>query len=284
MNAVRYNQQENFYANIKGTNVYVDYINKRLKILDYQFISDDEIREIIDFSMLHDLGKIISYCRVKQLKQFRSCGFVIEGIINGYFQGEDAYCISCFLDTKRQIALKTEEEDSILRQCQNDDMVFPSWEKKTHTIRYAVEGDIPQMIKLFSTVFETYPSPVFSKDYLKKEMYDHTLYMVAEENGEIISIAAAEMDKWNLNAEITDCVTYPEHRGKGILPDIIHSLEAELMGKEFRIAYSLARAINPGINKALHKLKYRYSGRLVNNCHICGGFEDMNVWAKRLLK
>ncbi|HCP15639.1 MAG TPA: putative beta-lysine N-acetyltransferase, partial [Peptococcaceae bacterium] len=29
-------------------------------------------------------------------------------------------------------------------------------------------------------------------------------------------------------------------------------------------------------------MHYEYSGRLVNNCDICGGFEDMNIWVKRL--
>lgn len=284
MNAVQYNRQENYYTNIKGVNVYVDYTNKRLKILDYQFISDNEIREIIDFSMAEGLGKIISYCRIKLLIQFRSCGFVVEGVINGFFQGEDAYCISYFLDTKRQVALKTEEADSILYHCINDEMRFTIREQQTYIIRQAVEDDIPQMIKLFSAVFETYPSPVFSMEYLKKVMHEQVAYKVAEENGKIISIASAEMNKLNLNAEITDCATYPEYRGKGILSDLIHYLEAELIERDFRMVYSLARAINPGINKALFKLKYRYSGRLVNNCHICGGFEDMNIWAKRLLK
>jgi beta-lysine N6-acetyltransferase len=68
------------------------------------------------------------------------------------------------------------------------------------------------------------------------------------------------------------------------LQNIIYSLEEDLKEKGFYIAYSLVRAVNPGINKALSKLEYEYGGRLINNCHICGGFEDMNVWVKKLEK
>ena len=61
---------------------------------------------------------------------------------------------------------------------------------------------------------------------------------------------------------------------------------AEKMGiittNDFKILYSLSRAINPSINKVLANLDYKYCGRLVNNCHICGDFEDMNIWVKKL--
>lgn len=36
------------------------------------------------------------------------------------------------------------------------------------------------------------------------------------------------------------------------------------------------------MNRVLVQHGYAYSGRLVNNCDICGGFEDMNLWAKEL--
>ncbi|PKM76108.1 MAG: putative beta-lysine N-acetyltransferase [Firmicutes bacterium HGW-Firmicutes-15] len=282
MNAVQTNQHKNCYITIKGVNIYLDHTNERLKILDYPCISDNIIREIIDFAKDEGLGKIISNCRIKLLKLFNSNGFVIEGIINGFFQGEDAYCISYYIDPQRQVFSQKEEEDSILYQCLSDTKIFSLQKKHKYTIRRANVRDIPEMIKLFSTVFESYPSPVFSMEYLKKIMSEHVLFKLAEENGEIISIASADMDKLNLNAEITDCATYPEHRGRGILPSLIYSLEADLKEKGFRTAYSLSRAVNLGINKALSRLEYKYGGRLINNCHICGGYEDMNIWVKKL--
>jgi len=278
MNTAPYNQPEYYYAAIKGVKVYLDYTNERLKILDYQYISENILSEIINFTKDEGLGKIISNCRIDFLHPFQSSGFVIEGIINRFFRGEDAYCVSCFINPLRGASPRRKADDSIL----SDTKMYSPLRKHNYTIRQANAMDIPAMIKLFTAVFASYPSPVFSVAYLEKVMHEQVLFKVAEEDGEIIGIASSDMDILNLNAEITDCATYPEHQGKGILQNIVHSLEDDLKEKGFCTAYSLARAVNPGINKALSRLEYKYGGRLVNNCHICGGFEDMNVWVKIL--
>jgi len=98
----------------------------------------------------------------------------------------------------------------------------------------------------------------------------------------IVSAASADMDYTNLNAEITDCATYPEYRGQGLLSNLVYSLEQDLTQKGFYTLCSLSRAMNPGINSVLFKHGYKYTGRLISNCHICGGFEDMNIWVKKL--
>lgn len=284
MNSVEFSGKANFYTDIKNVKLYVDYTNQRLKILNYPFVSDDIISLIIDFARKEGLGKIISNCSIKLLKPFRNCGFKIEGVINSFFQGEDAYCISLFIDKNREVPLHKEEEDEILYQCVFERKKHFSAGKTKYIVRNAELIDIPQMVQLFIKVFETYPSPVFNGDYLKSVMNKQVFFKVAVENEKIISIASADTDTHNMNAEITDCATYPEHRGRGILTNLIQSLEHDLKNRGFITLYSLSRAINPGINKSLSKLDYRYGGRLVNNCHICGGFEDMNIWVKKLRK
>ncbi len=282
MKVLESRSKENYYTSINGSKIFVDYTNERLKILDYHNITDSNIIGIIDFASENGLGKIISNCRIRILEPYRKCGFKIEGLIKGFFQGEDAYCVSFFVDKKREVSTKTAEEDEIISKCDVENKKNYLKESQSYVIRNAETSDIPQMIKLFANVFESYPSPVFNGDYLHEIMKEQVLFKVAVEDGKIISIASADMDKENFNAEITDCATYPEHRGRGILPNLIQSLEQELLQKEFITLYSLSRAINPGINRTLGKLKYRYCGRLVNNCHICGGFEDMNIWVKNL--
>ncbi|OPZ80752.1 MAG: N-acetyltransferase YodP [bacterium ADurb.Bin429] len=49
-----------------------------------------------------------------------------------------------------------------------------------------------------------------------------------------------------------------------------------------RSLFTLARATSVGINTAFSRLGYTYNGRLVNNCHIAGDWEDMNLWVTRL--
>lgn len=283
MNAVPF--KNNYYLKYKNVDLYVDYANGRLKILDYPGIAESIIKETITFAEQEGLGKIITNCRIRLLKPFRDAGFIVEGLINGFFKGEDAYCISYFIDKSRSVSVRKEEEDTILYKSVNEKSKFTPGLDSSYAIRDASVSDIPQMVKLFSEVFKTYPSPVFSAEYLKKVMSDKVLFKVATTNDDrIISVASADMDIINLNAEMTDCATYPEYRGSGLLSNLIHSLEYDLKSKGFYTLYSLSRAINPGINISLSKLDYRYCGRLINNCHICGSFEDMNIWVKRLKK
>lgn len=282
MRSLKNNYLENYYTDVKGVKVMVDYTNERLKICDYSSITDGIVMDIIDFAMKLNMGKIISNCQLKYLKSFKNCGFKTEGTINGFFRGEDAYYISLFLKKNREISTHKIQEDEIIRLVVEEKRNKPKIEIPKFMVRNALESDIPQITKLFSSVFESYPSPIFSSDYLKEIMVEKILFKVIEEDGNIISIASADMDKLNMNAEITDCATYPQYRGKGLLFSIIRSLENDLKEKGFYSLYSHTRAINTGINKTLSKLGYKYNGRLINNCHICGSFEDMNIWVKQL--
>jgi hypothetical protein len=71
-------------------------------------------------------------------------------------------------------------------------------------------------------------------------------------------------------------------RGKGYLNQLIFALERDLKASGFRTSFSLARARSFGMNLVLSKRGYDYSGRHINNCRIMNGFEDMNIWVKRL--
>ncbi len=267
----------------QGTEVFLDYANSRLKVLKYNQLSVNMIMNAVSLARTEKFGKVLVNCRLKDLKYFKEAGFVIEGMINGFFKGEDAYCMSLFLDKEREQSKNKEKEDEILELCfEKERILVPPDLNCEYKIRNSIENDIPQMVKLFKTVFKTYPSPIFDQDYLKKIMNKKVLFKVALKDNMIVSIASADMDKENLNAEITDCATYPEYRGQGLLSNLAYMLEKELVERKFNTLYSLSRAINAGINISLGKLGYDYGGRLVNNCDICGGFEDMNIWVKKI--
>lgn len=285
MNIIDLKIQDDYYTTINKIPVHVDFTSQRLKIFDFKNISDTTISDILKFAKEKGLGKVISNSPISLLHHFKNCGFKIEGKINGFFSGKTAYCVSFFIDDRRGISLNRVKEDTILNQCA-ENTKFSIKEPHKYVIRDAKRDDIPQMIKLFSTVFETYPSPIYSSDYLQKVMGKQILFKVAVEveDDQIISIASADLNINNVNAEITDCATYPEHRGRGILPNLILCLEKDLHERGFYTLYSLSRAINPGINKTLSKLDYSWCGRLINNCHICGNFEDMNIWVKNTKK
>lgn len=283
MRADRCDLNNDYYTKIDRTKAFVDLTNKRLKILDLNAISLQSLKRIIHFASKLHLGKIICNSNKESLESFVSAGFAIEGRINGYFKGEDAFCMSYYINSDRNICSNFTQKDLLVKQCLSlQNSYVYNENNQVYQIRTATENDIPEMIKLFSTVFLTYPTPIYNQEYLKEAMNNKILYKVAVYDEKIVSIASADMDKENLNAEITDCATSPAYRGKGILANIIYSLECDLKDKGFLTLYSLCRAINPSINFVLSKHNYNFTGRMVNNCNICGTFEDMNIWVKNI--
>jgi putative beta-lysine N-acetyltransferase len=266
---------------INGVNVRIDKMNNRLRILDYENLSENIISEVIRFAKEKDLGKIISNCPVNDLKVFEENGFSNEGTIRNFYRGKDASCPSFFLKPGRSVSRHPKREDTIIRMALEKKRTYKP-RKTGLEIRTATQEDIPAMIDIFKTVFESYPTPVHEENYLERVMDSRIYFKAAFDGGKLISIASADMDKKNLNAEITDCATYPKYRGHGLLSKLISAIENDIRKMGFISAYSLSRAINPGINISLSKLSYDYTGRLVNNCDICGGFEDMNIWCKKL--
>jgi putative beta-lysine N-acetyltransferase len=271
-----------YYTTIDKTKIYYDIINNRVKILNNSNISIQSLNEIISFASSHNVGKIICNSDIENVKSFSEQGFCIEGKIDGFYKGKDAICMSYFIDSSRKNSTDTVEKNWIIKQCLKKKNTYNFSDTIKYSIRTATPDDVGEIVDLFSTVFLSYPTPVYDQDYLRQTMNGKILYKVAVFEGKIVGIASADMDSVNLNAEMTDCATYPEHRGKGILSNIIYQLEVELKNMNFITLYSLSRAINPGINMVLSKHNYNYAGRLIKNCNICNAFEDMNIWAKKL--
>ena len=111
-------------------------------------------------------------------------------------------------------------------------------------------------------------------------MQQGTTYVYIEEEGEIVSVASAEVNEIFHNAELTDCATLPVAAGKGYMKKLLYFLEQKLKREGITCCYTIARSESLSMNKAFSQLGYTYGGRLVNNCFIYSGLEDMNVWYK----
>jgi putative beta-lysine N-acetyltransferase len=274
-------EKTNFNKKFGSLDVYIDYTNNRLKISDNNKLDLKDIEEVIDYSKKNKFTKILVNSKLVNIKGYIGCGFLMEGFIKGFFKGEDACCLSYFLNKDRNFSLNKEKEDEIIRKCfENTNKIKSNKNLKGLEIRTLLEDDILQMINLFKKVFKTYPTPVFDKNYLLSVIDKKILFKGIFENNILISMASADLDNDNLNCEITDCATNENYRGRGFLGILIDSLEEEVKERGYKCLYSLSRAINYGINSSLSKKGYYYCGRLVNNCDICGGFEDMNIWVK----
>ncbi|MGR6837487.1 putative beta-lysine N-acetyltransferase [Syntrophomonas erecta] len=277
-------KDKDFYKDIDGTLLFLDVINSRVKILNHQYLKSSHLIYAKQLAIANNMGKIISFAPQECYDLFQEAGFKVEGRIEGFFKGTLALCYSYFIDSHRMFSSNGDDEKSFI-QCSQDH--FPGQDllaKFPYLLRDASYKDIPQMIKLFKSVFATYPSPVFNGNYIFDNIQKNKVrYKVALHDGKVIGIASAEMDHDNLNAEITDCVTLPLYRGQGILTAIIQELEEYLQDHGFICLYSLARTKHPAVNKAFYRQGYTFSGRMVNNCDICGSLEDMNIWVKLIV-
>ncbi len=81
---------------------------------------------------------------------------------------------------------------------------------------------------------------------------------------------------------MTDFATLPQYRKQGIAQKLLHEMERNIKEKDFRMSYTIARAMSPGINITFARCGYTYAGTLINNTNISGSIESMNVWYKKL--
>jgi putative beta-lysine N-acetyltransferase len=208
---------------------------------------------------------------------------MMEGVLKYFFKGGDAYVLSRFSSKNRIMSDVLLEEAQLVEK-----IVYGSPGKEPKPldpkikIIKATKNHISDLVSIYRTTFETYPSPLTNPDYVKSSMDRDVIYRLAFYEDTAIAAASAEIDPKNANAEMTDCATIPEAQGQGIMQHLLVALEEDVKEMKLLSVYTLARAISYGMNCAFFRLGYEFSGRLINNCDIFGRFEDMNIWVKKL--
>lgn len=259
--------------------VYADEFNKRIRIDDYNGELPDVLtlikQEIQDWT-----EKLIVKSRSNDLPFFISQGFTNEGFIRKYFSGADMYFVTMYFSAGREQSKKWHEEQSIITQILKVDNDGATQNLKD--IKIASHDEVDELANLYGEVFQVYPAPLNKPEYVKKTMDEGTLYVYIREEDKIVSAASAELNRKHGNAELTDCASLERVQGKGHMKKLLFKLEQELKTQGILCLYSLARAESYGMNKAFFQLGYTYGGRLINNCFIYSGLEDMNVWYKNM--
>jgi putative beta-lysine N-acetyltransferase len=217
-----------------------------------------------------------------QAVQFMEQGFNLEGKIPGYYQEEASWWVTFYLDPSREIRSREEEETAILEtvfaRC------FIPWAVKplvrSRCLRRAQPKDAVRLSKFYSRIFTTYPSQITDPDYLAKNITGGIPYLYIEVDGQIISAIGAELDKFNLSAELSDCATDPAVAGEGLMYILYRDMEILLGEMGYKTLFTLARALSNGMNLVAACSGYQFSGQLINNCNICGDYGTMNLWVK----
>ena len=245
-------------------------------------ITNKEIELIEEKFLTESTGKIIIYTLSNYSHKLEKLKFKKEAEMEGFFNGEAAQIMTRYIKEDRGLSKYPEEANEVLKIVGQDKKDL-SQVKTDYHLELVKEKELPELAALFKTVFPVYPTNVYDPEYLKKAMETDYIFITAKNDKHEIIGAASAMKSGFGSAEITDCAVLPEYRGKQILHGIILALEQELVKQGIFNSYSITRSISAGMNMTVKRLGYLYQGTLTNNCIISTGFEDMNIWTKRLI-
>ncbi|WP_066637741.1 putative beta-lysine N-acetyltransferase [Desulfolucanica intricata] len=259
----------------------VDTINRRIWTLSYSFSNVQSfVRYLSEKALEYNMEKIIIPARAGDWHALAEQGWLNEGKIPHFFSGKPMAFYVKYIKNERQHNPYWPEEKKIIDTVVQKPLYNSFSLPPGFIVEKPQSGHISALSKVFSEVFETYPTPLSNEDYLRYIMKENAYFKIIVKEGEIVSIASAEIDWKYKNAEITNCATLPEYRGLGLMRTIIKKIEQDCLKMGLKSFYTLARSKSFGMNQVFSRLGYKYEGTLVNNCHICGDFEDMNLWSK----
>ncbi|MFZ5815672.1 MAG: putative beta-lysine N-acetyltransferase [Bacillota bacterium] len=261
-----------------------DQRNERLTLLSYAYYGDIAplVELLIDTARQERFGKLVVVARGSDWEAFLTRGFALEASSHRYFHGAPGHFMSYFLSAERQVRDRLEEEQALLQSVLEQERADPAQLPDGYRMAEASPAQAEELAALYDRVFPTYPSPLSDPAYVREliESGDGLFLLAVTGDGQIASAAAAEIDRENANAEITNCATLPDHRGEGLMATLVDAVQGRLAEQQIECVYSMARAHSYGMNLVLHRLGYQYRGRLIRHAHIGGSFEDLNLWEK----
>ncbi len=265
--------------------LFLDQYNQRLRVLGYR--AEDVGPLVMALRRLADANgfdKIIVMASHDDWQGFLRFGYVLEAVLEYYHGGEDAFIVSKFRSQERLDSPNLMDETQMIESITADGGHAASRKEvpEGYTIRLARRDDIFSLLGLYAEIFDSYPSPLKHASYLEHIFQKESLFAVCTHDGSVVAAASAELMPSKRAAELTDCATRKEARGKGLMSHLLLRLEEELRRRDYVCAYTMARARSYGMNSVFHNLGYEYTGRLINNCDIYGAYEDMNIWVKDL--
>lgn len=258
----------------------VDLYNQRCICIILE-ISESVINHFHQLEQNQNINKIIVYTLPENVEFLEKNGFDQEGEISHFFFGKDGYILTKYKEDFRKKSTSLEVNKKVMDLVKKDNKVFSNIELgEEFQIQLATKNEIIPLSSLYKKVFRYYPTHVHNPEYINKVISQTYFFVVILHQDKLISAASAIINPKYKNAEITDCATDPDYRGKSLMYHIILEIEKELRKRDIPTFYSLTRAQSFGMNLTVKRLGYQYGGTLINNCIIYSGFEDMNIWTK----
>jgi putative beta-lysine N-acetyltransferase len=218
---------------------------------------------------------------------FLNLGYVQEAEIPNLYSGKQSAIILAYYSSKNRKLENNRTENEKVYRLSIEKQVPPESIQKIQlennfSLHNLTQDDVPEIAALYNTIFSSYPFPINESSFLVETMESHVDYFGIKTDGELIALSSLEKDTENLNAEMTDFATLTKWQGFSLAKYLLVHMEKEARLNGLKTAYTIARAESPGINIVFTKNAYQYGGRLINNTHISGHIESMNIWYKTL--
>jgi putative beta-lysine N-acetyltransferase len=258
----------------------LDRRNKRLVVNGYMPGTEPQklAESLRTAAQENNLGKIWLWAKPADVPDFLNRGFQLEGHLFRGRSTEFAVSLAYFQQRERGQSEKISMEDEILKHVSSIPRVSRISSPLEVTLGILNQMYAEQVSQLLTRVFSSYPTPVENPHYIRSLMQNGCIFAGAHYQGKLISIAAAYPEPASGRCELTDCATLEQYRGYSLTEKLLEILEKEVDRLGSYVFYTLARAQSAAMNRVFYKSGYRFRGRLINNCHISGSFQDMNLW------
>ncbi|HEY8908670.1 MAG TPA: putative beta-lysine N-acetyltransferase [Desulfosporosinus sp.] len=260
----------------------VDDRNKRLVVNGYPQGTTPSLygRHLIHIAETKKLDKIWLWALPADVPEFLGCGFQIEGsVFRGNYE-EFVVSLAYYVRGARGHSDQLQSHNDIIHTVRTEPINRSKALPLGIELKLLDESFAPQISELLAEVFTSYPSPIANPQYFRSLIQKGNIFAGAFSQDKLIGVAAAHLDPILNRCEMTDCATLEEYRGKSLSEHLLTILEQEVQKLGAFNLFTLARAQSYGMNRVFHKLGYNYQGRLINNCHIAGSFENMNLWVR----
>ena len=225
-------------------------------------------------------GRIVVLSDFRFAKTLMIQGFKIEGIMPGFYQGrQDCAVLGAYPDASRQSLTNSLQTNEVLELVRNKPK---KTNRKGAETRKAEIQDADSIANLLAFTFSQYPTPSGEPSYIRSMIEDGIPFRVVEIDGRVVACASADLVREAKTAELTDCASLPECRGKGFMQAILDDLMEDLRELGYPTAFTLARSSVAGVNVAFHRLGFEWRGTMPQSCRIGEGIEDMNIWSRYL--
>lgn len=239
------------------------------------------IKTLQELAITHGYSKIIAKIPWSLYEMFSAEGYHNEAKIIGYYCGKEDCAFMCkYMRQERAICDRNEIEKVIaaaLSKRRQAPLLSAKYELKTLQTE-----DIDALAALYSEVFESYPFPIYDPKYVAETFSTGVKYFGIFQDGCLIAASSAETEEEYLSAEMTDFAVKVNYRGQDLAAVLLDYMESELKKTGYFSLYTIARSVSYGMNCTFAKAGYNYTGTLINNTHISGGIESMNVWCKSI--